>query len=261
MRELRVETRRGLKIRVFEAGEGEPVLFLHGAEGLLTENPGLERLAERFRVLAPEWPGYGESEGGEILEDMLDFTLHGLDVVQALELERPHLIGHGMGGMIAAEMACTAPGDIGRLVLAAPAGLWLDEHPIPDRFATLPLELPGLLFREPALASRYLGDAGLDFEDEQAMSAFLIKNFNQLGTAAKILFPIPNRGLAKRLYRLTAPTRLLWGRSDRMIPPVYAQRWCELLPSAELIWLDDTGHMLPYERPEEFAAHTAAHLG
>ena len=66
------------------------------------------QLAERFHVFAPLWPGFGEEPGEELLEDMLDFTLHGLDVVEALGLERPHLVGHSMGGMIAAEMACVA---------------------------------------------------------------------------------------------------------------------------------------------------------
>src|SRR6185295_7383216 len=74
----------------------------------------------------------GESTGEELLEDMLDFALHGWDVVDALGVKRPHLVGHSMGGMIAAEMACLAPRDLGKLVLVAAPGLWIDTHPIPD---------------------------------------------------------------------------------------------------------------------------------
>ncbi|MDX1648890.1 MAG: alpha/beta fold hydrolase, partial [Myxococcota bacterium] len=117
MRTRDVETRRGIRSRLHEAGEGEPLLYLHGAGGLLPEEPLLERLAERFHVLAPEWPGYGESEGEAKLEDMLDFALHGWDLVEALDLERPFLVGHSMGGMIAAEMAALAPRQLARLVL------------------------------------------------------------------------------------------------------------------------------------------------
>lgn len=255
-----VETRRGAKVRVFEAGRGEPIVFLHGAGGLFDENPCLDRLAARFRVLAPEWPGYGESSGEDTLEDMLDFTLHGWDVVDALGLTKPHLVGHSMGGMIAAEMACIAPKDLGRLVLVAPAGLWIDAHPIPDLFATLPFELPALLFHDASLASRYLLDAGLDFHDPKAVEKFFIDNAKKLGTAGRILFPIPNRRLSKRLYRLEAPTRILWGRSDRLIPPVYAERWQELVPHAQLAWVEEAGHMLPYEKPDEFAVLVAEHL-
>lgn len=256
-----VETRRGAKIRVFEAGSGDPIVFLHGASGLSGENPCLDRLATRFRVLAPEWPGYGGSSGEEALEDMLDFTLHGWDVIDALGLTKPHLVGHSMGGMIAAEMACIAPNDLGRLVLVAPAGLWIDAHPIPDLFATLPVELPELLFHDPSLAPRFLLSSGPDFDDAKAVEKFFIDNAKQLGTAGRILFPIPNRRLSKRLYRLAAPTRILWGRSDRLIPPVYAERWQELVPHAELVWVEEAGHMLPYEKPDEFAALVAEHLG
>ena len=78
---------------------------------------------------------------------MLDFTLHTLDVVEALGLKNPILVGHSMGGMIAAEMAAIAPTSR-QLCLLAPAGLWLDDHPIVDMFSTLPFEMPELLFHD-----------------------------------------------------------------------------------------------------------------
>src|SRR4029453_17245017 len=95
-----IETRRGIRCRVFEAGSGAPLVFFHGAGGLLRDNPFLDELAKRHHVLAPEWPGYGDSTGEELLEDMLDFALHGWDVVDALGLRRPHVLGYSMGGMI-----------------------------------------------------------------------------------------------------------------------------------------------------------------
>lgn len=252
MKFIAVDTRRGTRCRVLEAGSGAPLLFLHGAGGLLRENPFLDQLAQRYHVFAPEWPGHGESTGEELLEDMLDFALHGWDVVEALGLSRPHLLGHSMGGMIAAEMACLAPRDLARLVLACPAGLWLDEHPIPDLFAALPFEIPGLLFADPGKGAALL-TGGLDLNDMEALKEFYIGNARRLGMAGKILFPIPNRRLSKRLYRLTAPTLVLWGAEDRLIPPVYARRWAEVVPGATVEILPQAGHMLPYERPEAFA--------
>jgi pimeloyl-ACP methyl ester carboxylesterase len=130
------------KVRVFEAGEGPPLVFLHGADGLAEESPFFAALARRWHVFAPLLPGYGDSEGGDTLPDMLEITLHSFDVIEALGLARPYLVGHSMGGMIAAEMAAVAPHDVKRLGLIAPAGLWLDDHPIPDLFATLPHECP-----------------------------------------------------------------------------------------------------------------------
>jgi pimeloyl-ACP methyl ester carboxylesterase len=257
-----ITTKRGCSVRVFEAGRGADLLYLHGAGGLFAENPFLDALAERYHVLAPEWPGYGESKGEELLEDMLDFTLHGWDVAEALGLERPHVVAHSMGGMIAAEMACVAPNDLAKLVLAGPAGLWLDDHPIVDLYSLMPYELPPLLSHDPAVAMRlFAGGASLDFDDIEVLKQFLIVNSRQLGTAAKILFPIPDRRLSKRLYRLTAPTRIVWGREDRLIPPVYAERWQALLPKAEVVTIAEAGHLLPYERESEFVKAVTDFLG
>src|SRR4029453_10671644 len=79
MQDRKIETKRGIKCRVLEAGQGAPVGFFHGAGGLLKEEPLLEALAARFHVFAPEWPGYGVDGGEEKIEDMLDFALHGWD--------------------------------------------------------------------------------------------------------------------------------------------------------------------------------------
>src|ERR1700732_3406737 len=137
------------RIRVFEAGDGPPLVFLHGADGLVEESPFLAALGRRWHVFAPLLPGYGDSEGGDTLPDMLAITFHSFDVIEALGLARPHLVGHSMGGMIAAEMPAVAPHDVERLGLIAPAGLWLDDHPIPDFFSKLPHGLPGLFFPDP----------------------------------------------------------------------------------------------------------------
>jgi len=261
MQERQIETRRGLKCRVLEAGQGAPLVFFHGAGGLFKEEPLLERLAARCRVYAPEWPGYGVEGGEEKLEDMLDFALHGWDVVDALGLdESVRLAGHSMGGMIAAEMACIANRSLEKLALVAPAGLWLDAHPIPDMFSMLPFELVGALFAEPKNGEKFL-TGGIDFSNPQALQNFLVTNARRLGTAGKILFPIPNRRLSKRLYRLVAPTLIVWGSADKLIPLPYAERWQKLVPHAQLSVIDGGAHMVPYEQPEPVAAELVRFLG
>ena len=262
MKTRTIETKRGCKVELVEAGQGEPLVFLHGAGGLFPQNGFLDRLAARYHVYAPWWPGYGNSSGEERLEDMIDFTLHGWDVVDALGLERPHLMGHSMGGMIAAEMACVAPHALSKLVLVCPAGLWLDHCPIPDLFTLMPYELPGLLTHDPAVAMKLLaGAAELDFDNMEVLKQFLVINARQLGTAGKILFPIPNRRLSKRLYRLAAPTAVLWGNQDKLIPPAYADAWAAALPQARAVRFDACGHMIPYEQEERFVAEVNAFLG
>ena len=260
MNTITITTKRGARVRVLEGGDGAPLVFLHGAGGLLADSPFLDTLARRYHVYAPEFPGFGDSTGDELLDDMLDFTLHGWDVMATLGLRRPHLVGHSMGGMIAAEMACIAPNDLDKLVLVCPPGLWIPEHPLPDLYSLLPFEFAALLFHDPVAGAALL-TGGLDFANVDAIGEFYIANAKRMGIAGKILFPIPNRGIAKRLYRLTAETTLIWGRSDQLIPLVYAERWKSLVPSAKLVLIEEAGHMVPYEQPDRFAAAVAAYLG
>ena len=255
-----LETKKGTRCRVLEGGSGAPLVYLHGAGGLLKDNPFLDQLARQHSVFAPEWPGYGESTGDELLEDMLDFALHGWDLVDALGLGRPNLVGHSMGGMIAAEMACLAPRDAAKLVLAAPAGLWVDEHPIPDIFAMLPFQLAEALFADPAKGQAMM-TGGADLSNIEALKDYYIAAQRRLAMAGKILFPIPNRRLSKRLYRLTADTLLVWGAQDRLIVPAYAKAWQTLIPSARLAVVEGAGHMLPYEQPDAFVRAVQTFLG
>jgi pimeloyl-ACP methyl ester carboxylesterase len=256
-----VRTARGAEVRVLEGGSGDDVVFLHDVAGQLDDTTFLEQLAEGHHVIAPELPGYGESTGEELLEDMLDFTLHGWDVLAATGVDRPILVGHGMGGMIAAEMAVTCPQAIAHLVLVSPLGLWLDEHPVPDLFSMLPFEFPRVLFADPEMGARLLLSGGEGFGDLDALKDFYIGNTRRLGTAGKILFPIPDRRVAKRLYRVTTPTTLVWGHEDALLPMPYAHRWEELLPSATLEVVAGAGHMVPYEDPGAVAAAVAGARG
>ena len=212
-------------------------------------------------MFAPEWPGFGAEPTEGALEDMLDFALHAWDLVEALGLgdDRPHLVGHSMGGMIAAEAAAIQPRGLSKLVLIDSAGLWLDDHPIPDIFAMLPFELAEVLFADPAAGERFLS-GGADFRDDEALKTLLVRNARRLGTAGKILFPVPNRRLSKRLYRVTNPTLVLWGAEDRLVAPVYAQRFAELIDGATVQVVEGAGHMLPYEQPAPAAAAIIAFL-
>jgi pimeloyl-ACP methyl ester carboxylesterase len=257
-----VITRRGIETEVLVGGpdDGAPVVFLHGFVGPLAGEPMVATLATQgYRVHAPVWPGYGEVGSETLIEDMLDFALHGADIVDALGLgpahgaPAPHLIGHSMGGMIAGEMAALAPFGYDHLVLVAPLGLWVDASPIPDIYTQLPFEFPPLLFSDAERGTELLAGGGVDFDDTAAIQRFLIGNSRRLGTAGKILFPIPNRRLSKRLYRITNPTLLVWGDDDRLLGDAYAQAWSEAISGAELVRIAAAGHMAPYEKPAETA--------
>ena len=256
-----ITTRRGITTPVRIYGEGKPrVVYFHGAGGLLpTESTIMGLVAAGIGVAAPVWPGFSEHEDEHMLEDMLDFALHGWDVVSELGLERPSLIGHSMGGMIAAEMTALAPQSVDRLGLLCSAGLWLEDHPVPDLFSMLPFELAEVLFADPAAGEKML-TGGVDFSDDAALTAFMVARARQMGMAGKILFPVPNRRLSKRAYRITNPTLVVWGEQDRLIPPPYAAAFGDLLENASVVMVADAGHMLPHEQPDAVAAALVAHL-
>jgi pimeloyl-ACP methyl ester carboxylesterase len=243
-----LETRHA-PVRYLEGGSGEPLVYLHGAGGMTPGDPLLAALMERHHVYAPYLPGYGETEDCPELRDMLDYTLHTWDVVEGLGLKDPIIVGHSMGGMIAAEMAALAPNDLTRLALIAPAGLWLDDHPTPDMFALLPYELPKYLFHDPEAGAAMM-TSGLKIDDPKFLQDYLVRNARQLGMAGKLLFPIPERGLAQRLYRIKAKTVIVWGESDKMIPPVYGPTFEKGIAGSRLVTVPEAGHMVVLEKPD-----------
>ena len=253
MIDTRVVPTKRAEIHVLEGGSGPDLVFLHGAGGLKPDDPFLARLAEQYRVRAPLLPGYGDSpESGEI-RDMLDVTLLNFEVLDALGLSKPLLVGHSLGGMVAAEMAAVCPREIERLCLIAPAGLWLDAYPAPDIFAMLPKDFPATLFHDVELG-RELITANVDIKDPKFLIPFLVTNARQLGMAGKLLFPIPERGLKDRIHRIAARTVLVWGDSDRVFPAPYAQAWKAAIGGAELVSVPDAGHMVTLEQTEAVLA-------
>jgi pimeloyl-ACP methyl ester carboxylesterase len=250
--ELKTVQTHHVPVRYLEGGTGPDLVYLHGAGGITAEDPLLNLLAKSHHVHAPLVPGYGDSEEAPEIRDMLDFTLHSWDVVAALGLKDPILVGHSMGGMIAAEMAAVQPNDVSRLALVAPAGLWDDDHPIADLFSLMPYEMPQMLFHD-AEAGAAMLTAGRNVEDPNFLQTYLVANARQLGMAGRILFPIPERGLASRLYRIKAKTVVVWGDSDRLVPPFYAHGFKKGIAGAELVSIPEAGHMVVLEKPDQVA--------
>jgi pimeloyl-ACP methyl ester carboxylesterase len=257
MMDLKTAATRHASVRYLEGGSGAPLVFLHGAGGMTPQDPLLAALARDHHVYAPYLPGYGETEDCPELRDMLDYTLLGWDLVDAFGLRDPILVGHSMGGMIAAEMAAIAPHDVSRLALICPAGLWMDDHPIPDMFTLMPYEMPGYLFHDAEAGSKLL-TAGLDMSDPKFLQNYLVRNARQMGMAGKLLFPIPERGLAQRLYRIRARTVIVWGESDKLIPPIYGSGFLSGIAGSRLVNVPEAGHMVILEKPEAIVEAVAS---
>ena len=238
---------RAAEVNVLSGGTGPDLLFLHNAGGVTAENPFLLALAKKYRVFAPQLPGYGDSGDSDNIRDMLDVTLHSFDVLEALGLEKPLLVGHSLGGMIAAEMAALRPREVEKLCLIASAGLWLDAYPVPDIFTLLPREFPAYMFHDAEAGAKIMATGG-NMNDPAFLIPFLVTNARQLGMAGKFLFPIPDRGLKERIHRIRARTILVWGDSDRIFPAPYAQAFKSLVPGAEPVSIPDAGHQVVLEQ-------------
>lgn len=237
------------KIRVLQAGAGDPLLYLHGAGGLFWD-PLMDALAGSHRVVAPEHPGAGESHGLERVEDLWDLVLYYNELLDELGIERATVVGHSFGGMVAAELAATSPQRVERLVLIAPLGLWRDDHPVVDLSGVPPATLPELLLADPTGPLAALLPAPDPSDPEQLFRASLT-----MASILQFTWPLPDKGLAKRLYRLKAPTLLVWGAEDRLVHPAYGDDFGAALRDARLEVIPGAGHL---PQLEQFDATRAA---
>jgi len=241
-----VELRDGrFKIRTLQAGEGPSLLFLHGAGGLFWD-PLLDALAAGHRVIAPEHPGAGDSQGIEYVEDLWDLVLYYNELLDSFDVERATVVGHSFGGMVAAELAATSPHRVDKLVLIAPLGLWRDDHPVPDISGIPPSTLPGLLLADPEgpLAAMLPSPDPTDPES-------LFRASNTMASILQFIWPLPDKGLSKRMYRLRAPTLLVWGAQDKLVHPAYGEDFAAAIADSRLEVVEGAGHLPQLEQAEQ----------
>ena len=255
----RVSVRGTFDVDVWTAGSGPPLVFLHGVEGLPEWPPWLEKFVPNYRVVAPVLPGFGESEGLDELTDFLDLTLYHLDLFEAIGIGRPVVIGHSLGGAIAAEIAAIANTAISKLALAAPFGLWDDENPVADIFATTEKDTAQLSWADPE-AARKQGLYTIPDDDDEKKVA-VIDRAKSLSTAGKFLWPIPDKGLKKRIHRIAAPTLLLWGESDKIVPLSYGGLFQERITGSRLVTIPGAGHYPMLEQPDKFVTAVREFFG
>ena len=236
----------GVHTVVKAIGSGPDVLALHRAATL--EGYQFARgLADRFRVLLPFHPGFGESGDAPHIAGMQDMVVHYLNLVDAMGLTKPHLMGHSMGGWMTAEIAVVAGDRFGKLVLNAPAGLNHPDHPSIDLAAVPPQDLPGNLAHNVDVALRYFPGGS----DCPPLEQFLADWAREGAALGHILQPFgmghPNLG--RWLSRIPNETLVVWGDQDRLLPASQAPIWAIRIPKARLLDVPNAAYFAMQEQP------------
>jgi len=238
---------RGITTHMFEAGPpgAAPLLYLHdhGLGNLWLEYH--QGLAQSFHVFAPDIPGYGLTGRPEWMRDMSDYILYFRDLLDQLGLDKALVVGHSLGGWMAAELAVWYPERVGKLVLSNALGIRVKGSPVADIFAMNPREVLATCFDDFA-AAMPLMPAAFDTD-------YLLSQYRQLTTLASLAWnPGYDPRLERRLERVSCPTLIIWGQNDRLVPPLYGDAFHRLIASSELVKLEGTGHMPMFEKASEW---------
>ena len=239
-------------MRVRSKGRGPALVFLHGPWGH-TWDPFLDELAETFTVHAPEHPGTSPGRPDDVytLDGLWDLVLCYDELIRALGLSRAAFVGHSFGAMVACEIAAASPAHVERLVLIDALGLWRDDAPIPNWMLLPHGDLPRRVFRDPdGEAARRMFAAP---EDPEAQVMARVALQWAMGATGKFLWPIPDKGLGKRIHRVHAPTLVVWGKDDGIVPLVYADEFARRIRGARVEAIERAGHAPHLEEPATVA--------
>jgi pimeloyl-ACP methyl ester carboxylesterase len=232
------------------AGQGPPLVYLHGPWGLRPDRAFLGHLAQAHTVYAPRHPGTtpGDPEAAHALGGWLDLIVYYGELLDRLKLDAPAFVGHSFGGLVAAELAAAAPKSVSRLVLIDPIGLWRDDFPVKNWMVLSDSERRQSLFADPK------GDAAQLFfatpNDPDKRVDVLAQFIWAQACTGKFVWPVADRGLKHRAHRISAPTLLVWGDSDRIAAPVYAEEFAKRIGGARVEMIGNAGHLPHLEQPE-----------
>jgi len=238
-----------VSLEVLMAGEGPPLLFLHGGDYFQQNRQFIEELARHWQVIVPRHPGFGASERPDGFRTVHDLAYLYLDLLDRQDLRNVMLVGSSFGGWIALEMCVRCVERIGRLALIDTLGVKFggrEERDIADIYALPAEELLRRTFFEPG---RAVPDYARLAEDEAMAIAR-----DRAATALYGWRPyMHNPGLRQWLHRVRVPTLVVWGENDGIVAPDYGEKLRRSLPDAEFELIRRAGHYPQIECPGEVA--------
>ena len=243
------------------SGTGPALVYLHGPWGVAADRPFIDELAKKHTVYAPKHPGTspGNHEAIHAVDAWLDLIVYYGELFDRLEFERPTIVGHSFGALVACEYAAATPRAVGKLALINPVGLWRDDLPVRNWMLIGEPDRRGLLFSdsESAACKRFF-----DVPADQAGRIATVSQFiwSQACTG-KFVWPIADRGLKLRIHRVAAPTLIVWGKADRIIAPAYAEEFSKRIAGSKIEMIDSAGHCSHVEQPAAVARAVTTFLG
>jgi len=247
----------GFPCRVWTKGSGPKLGFLAGFGGLPRWVPFLDALAKTRTVIVPSLPGYPGGIGHTVLDTHLDWVLAVRQIIDKTGLAGADLLGASVGGAFAAEMAAIFPGHVRKLALIAPFGLFDEAEPAADPWAQRKDNVAALMCADganwEALVAPPEGANSIEWPIEMTRAS---------EAAARAFWPLGNTKLEKRLPLIEAPTLVVWGEADKVLPPGYARKFAEgINGSTHVQTIAGAGHLAYLDQPEAVAKAVLAHLG
>jgi pimeloyl-ACP methyl ester carboxylesterase len=247
----------GAEIDVMRRGNGEALLLLPGEDMLEAESAFVAGLALRFEVIIASPPGFGRSSRPDWLTEPTDQAYLLLSLLKKLGLAHVPAIGCSLGGWIAAEMAVMDVDCFSRLVLIDPYGVKLGgptERDFADIYQLGPAKTAALKFREPHKMRRDLAKLG---DEELGRIARDRESFARFAWEPYL----HNPKLKHLLYRVTAPTLILWGEQDGLASTDYARGFAKLIPGARAATIANAAHYPHIEQPDTVLRHIGEFIG
>jgi pimeloyl-ACP methyl ester carboxylesterase len=233
--------------KVRTAGNGPPLVYLHAAGGPIWD-PFVEWLCERHTVYAPHHPGTGDTVRESIysVDSLWDLVLIYDELFEVLDLHSVPVIGTSFGGMMACELAAHRPERVSKMVLLDPIGLWREDAPVAHYMLMPPEKLVATLYKD--LDSEPVQKA-LQMPDDPGEAATAIADLVwALGSTGKFVWPIPDKGLKKRMHRIKADTLIVWGEDDALVSSVYAKEFAARIAKSRIEIIKDCGHVPQVEK-------------